>query len=116
MKSSLVGEQKKKQKKTRAQTRTRTHTHAEPEEIKKRETDRSKAQKKTTIQINVLLQQLPILFPCTFSELSVGVIASVQYLIPSSSYPLFLFICFPPLPLFHNHDEKTGRGRGSWVL
>lgn len=46
MKSSLVGEQKKKQKKTRAQTRTRTHTHAEPEEIKKRETDRSKAQKK----------------------------------------------------------------------
>lgn len=44
MKSSLVGEQKKK--KPCAQTRTRTHTHAEPEEIKKRETDRSKAQKK----------------------------------------------------------------------
>lgn len=115
MKSSLVGEQKKK-KKTRAQTRTRTHTHAEPEEIKKGRQTEAKHKKKNTIQINVLLQQLPILFPCTFSELSVGVIASVQYLIPSSSYPLFLFICFPPLPLFHNHDEKTGRGRGSWVL
>lgn len=117
MKSSLVGEQKKKTKKTRAQTRTRTHTHAEPEEIKKKgDRQKQSTKKKNTIQINVLLQQLPILFPCTFSELSVGVIASVQYLIPSSSYPLFLFICFPPLPLFHNHDEKTGRGRGSWVL
>lgn len=42
------------------------------------------------------------------SVLSVSVTASVQYLIPSSSYSLSLFICSPPPPLFHNPDEKTG--------
>lgn len=40
------------------------------------------------------------------SVLSVSVTASVQFLIPSSSYSLSLFICFPHPPLFHNPDEK----------
>lgn len=43
------------------------------------------------------------------SVLSVSVTASVQYLIPSSSYSLSLFICFPPSLLFITLMKKKMR-------
>ena len=42
------------------------------------------------------------------SVLSVSVTASVLYLIPSSSYSLSLFICFPPSLSFITLMKKTG--------
>lgn len=47
------------------------------------------------------------------SVLSVSVTASVQYLIPSSSYSLALFMCFPPSLSFINDGEKKW-GRMLW--
>lgn len=58
---------------------------------------------------------------------SVSGIASVQYLIPSSSHSSFLFICFPPalsfIPMIgeknraeHSEDNPKGLGGESWQM
>lgn len=112
MKCSLAGTEKKKNH--HAHTPTDTYIASEKREQKST---------KNKIQINVLLQQqLPILFPCTLLS------ALCQcHCLSTVSHSLFILLplfihLFPPLPLFHNPDEKTGESAlkifrgGSWVL
>lgn len=98
MKRSLAGTEKEKNH--HAHTPTDTYIGSEKREQKST---------KNKIQINVLLQQqLPILFPCTLLS------ALCQcHCLSAVSHSLFILLTlfihlFPPLPLFHNPDEKTG--------
>lgn len=101
MKHSLVGTRKL----IKITTRTLPQTHRRGSKKKKSGRRRST---KNKIQINVLLQQLPILFPCTFLS------ALYQcHCLRTVSHSLFilalLFIhLFSPSLLFHNPDEKSG--------
>lgn len=102
---------KSEMKRSRAGTQKNHHAHTPTDIASKKKGGRKGQKTRYKSMFSCSSSQSYSLVHC--SVLSVSVTASVQYLIPSSSYSLSLFICFSPLPLFHNPDEKKW-GRVLW--